>query len=117
MTRHAFPIGAFHIEPIPSQPQVAHCHGFFVPVGMRSQGYGHQLKRIQMEQLRDDHYDFATATVDSQNQAQITILKQAGWAHLASFTNTKTGGTTELWGYSVNAELCGERSTSERAPG
>lgn len=101
MTRHAHPIGAFHIDPIPSQPQVAHCHGFFVPVDMRGKGNGIQLKLKQMEQLRLDHYDFATATVDGNNAAQIAILKKTGWRHLASFTNSKTGGTTELWGCQV----------------
>lgn len=30
MTRYANNAGAFHIEPAPSQPQLAHCHGFFV---------------------------------------------------------------------------------------
>jgi L-amino acid N-acyltransferase YncA len=101
MTRHAYPIGAFHIDPIPSQPQVAHCHGFFVPVDMRGKGHGYELKLKQMDELRAAHYDYATATVDGQNGAQIEILKQAGWAHLASFKNSKTGGTTELWGYAI----------------
>lgn len=30
MTRYANNAGSSHIEPAPSQPQLAHCHGFFI---------------------------------------------------------------------------------------
>lgn len=59
MTRHATPYGAFHIEPVPSQPQIAICHGLFVSEGMRGQGLGHMLKATQETQLKRDLYDYA----------------------------------------------------------
>ncbi len=101
MTRFSTDYGAFHIEPVPSQPQMAHCHGLFVRHDMRGLGYGHALKEYQMQQLKALGYDFATCTVDSQNRAQITILQQAGWRLLAEFANSKTGGTTQTWGWDV----------------
>lgn len=101
MSRHAFRFGVTHIDPLPGQPQVAHCHSFFVPVPLRGQGNGHRLKTAQMDQLQAGHYDFALCTVDGKNIAQQTILTQAGWHQLADFKNTKTGGVTELWGCPV----------------
>lgn len=104
MTRYATNAGAFHIEPLPSQPQLAHCHGFYVNHDMRRQGHGSALKAQQMKQLESLGYDFAICTVDSQNQAQITILQQAGWRMLADFDNSKTGGSTQLWGCAVTKD-------------
>lgn len=101
MTRYANNAGAFHIEPAPSQPQLAHCHGFFVRHDQRRKGYGHGLKGMQRTVLKQLGYDFAICTVDGKNQAQITILDQAGWAMLAEFDNSKTGGTTQIWGCAV----------------
>lgn len=101
MTRFANNTGAFHIEPAPSQPQLAHCHGFFVRHDMRGRGHGSVLKEQQMKCLKNLGYDFAICTVDGQNQAQITILEQAGWQMLVEFNNSKTGGTTMLWGKAI----------------
>ena len=33
--RFSTPAGAYEIDSIPSQPQVAHCHAFFVPKDLR----------------------------------------------------------------------------------
>ena len=104
MSRYAGSSGAFHFDGLPGQPQVAHCHGFFVPVGLRGQGNGHELKRTQMELLAYSLFDYAICTVDRDNLAQQAILTQAGWSRLTSFSNSKTGGSTELWGCSVTQE-------------
>lgn len=101
MNRFSNNAGAFHIEPAPSQPQMAHCHGFFVRYGMRGRGHGHVLKELQMQMLKRLGYDFATCTVDAGNAAQITILQQSGWRMLAEFANSKSGGKTQLWGWEV----------------
>jgi len=105
VTRYAFPHGAFEIDTIPAQPQIAHCHGFFVPIGMRGQGNAHAPKRRQMECLASELYDYATSTVDAGNVAQKRVLKQAGFRRLDTFTNSKTGGHTEIWGRAIAKEL------------
>lgn len=101
MTRHAIPAGSYHVEPLPGQPQVAHCHGFFVPIDRRGMKLGHMLKEHQLSTLVAEHYDYATATVDASNHAQKRMLTKAGFRRLDSFTNTKTGGSTELWGRAI----------------
>lgn len=101
MNRFSNNAGAFHIEPVPSQPQIGHCHGFFVRHDMRGKGHGLLLKEQQKRILAELGYDFATCTVDSQNAAQITILRKSGWRMLAEFCNSKTGGNTQLWGWEV----------------
>ncbi len=101
MNRFSNNAGAFHIDPVPSQTQIAHCHGFFVKHNMRRRGHGSILKELQMQVLKRLGYDFATCTVDSENKAQITILQQAGWRLLAEFANSKSGGKTQLWGWEV----------------
>lgn len=101
MNRHAFTYGAFEITPLPGQPQLAHCHSFFVPIDFRGLGYGKKLKQKQMETLAREQFDYATCTVDSANHAQRAILEKAGWTRLASFTNRRNGSTTELWGWAV----------------
>lgn len=98
MTRHSTGYGAFHIEPMPSQPQLALCHGFFVQNDRRGGGRGHELKAVQNAQLDTDGYDYAICTVDKSNEAQQRVLQKAGWERLASFPNSKTGGTTLIYG-------------------
>lgn len=105
MSRYAFSYGVFNISPIPGQPQVAHCHSFFVSISFRGLGYGKKLKRKQMETLAREQFDYATCTVDSSNHAQRAILEKCGWNQLASFTNRRSGSTTELWGCAVNPQI------------
>lgn len=101
MTRYFMPAGSYHIDALPGQPQVAHCHGFFVPTDRRGMGLAHQLKAHQIENLEAELYDYATATVDAGNDAQKNVLAKAGFRRLDHFYNRKTGGTTELWGRAV----------------
>lgn len=101
MTRFSYPEGCFHIEPTPSQPQIAHCHGFFVMHDKRGKGLAHRLKEKQMDELRDLGYDYATCTVSSENEAQKRVLIRANWQCLDFFNNSKTGGVTEFWGCTI----------------
>lgn len=102
MTRYAFPEGVFHIDPVPGQPQIAHCHGFFVPVSLRGKGKGTVLKQIQMAKLRTENFDFATCTVDAENKVQRKILDRAGWRFMGAFHNSRTGSITQVWSWGVN---------------
>ena len=102
MTRYAFPEGVFHIDPVPGQPQIAHCHGFFVPSAQRGQGKGTVLKQIQMATLRAENFDFATCTVDAENRAQQKILARAGWLLMGDFRNSRTDSITQMWSWGVN---------------
>jgi RimJ/RimL family protein N-acetyltransferase len=104
MSRHTHAVGVFHIDPVPGQGQLAHCHGFYVNHAMRGRGYAHTLKSHQMERLAEERYDYATCTLDSANDAQRRVLEGAGWRQLAIFMNSKTGGTTELWGCTITKE-------------
>lgn len=104
MTRYAILDGAYEIDTIPAQPQIAHCHGFFVVAERRGLGRAHVLKRHQMERLAAEHYDYATATVDASNAAQKRVLTKAGFRWLDTFANTKTGSNTELWGRHITKD-------------
>lgn len=99
--RIATPAGAYEIDSVPSQPQVAHCHGFFVHRNLRGQGLAHGLKSHQNIMLATLGYDFATCTVCSSNAAQKKVPARAGWSRLAAFVSSKTGEDVELWGWSV----------------
>lgn len=101
MSRHASPSGAFEIDSLPGQCQVAVCHSFFVAERHRGRGEGHILKRVQRTILRAAHYDFAVCTVSAKNERQIAILTEQGWKKLDSFYNHRLGETTELWGLTV----------------
>jgi predicted GNAT family acetyltransferase len=48
--RFATPVGAYEIDSVPSQPQVAHCHAFFVPNDLRGRGLAHILKESTRRQ-------------------------------------------------------------------
>lgn len=104
MTRYASDFGAFEISPIPGQPQMAHCHGFFVVPEGRGKGIGTQQKLAQMKVIDDELFDFATCTVDAGNAAQKRVLEKTGWHRLFVFANRRTGGLTELWGWAVNGD-------------
>lgn len=101
MSRYATPFGAFHIDPMPAQPQIALCTGFFIAEQHRGKGHGHSLKQSQMYQLVSNHYDYAICTVDASNNRQKSVLHKAGWTYLHQFDNKKTGTTTEVWGWQV----------------
>ena len=110
--RFATPVGAYEIDSVPSQPQVAHCHGFFVHNDRRGRGLAHDLKTHQNLMLSRLGYDFATCTVCASNAAQKKVLARAGWRSLASFVSSKTGEPVELWGFAVRETHCSERSKS-----
>lgn len=99
--RFSTPAGAYEIDSVPSQPQVAHCHGFFIRHELRGRGLAHGLKAHQGLMLVGLGYDFATCTVCNSNFAQKRVLARAGWASLAAFVSRKTGEEVELWGWSV----------------
>lgn len=103
--RYATLHGAYEIESLPSQPQVAHCHGFFIHKLLQRLGLGHALKAHQNKQLAILKYDYAICTVCGNNAAQKSVLAQAGWAKLAEFTSGKTGEEVEIWGWEVSSEL------------
>ena len=62
MTRYATEYGAFCIEQIPNQPQVAHCHSFHIKDAYRGRGLAKQLKLFQCHVLQTMSYDYATCT-------------------------------------------------------
>lgn len=105
MTRYAIHGGAFEVDSMPCQSQVALCHSFYVRADMRGRGLGHALKERQLKVLSTLGFDYAICTVDSANDAQKTVLLKAGGRCLDSFKSTKTGGITEIWGTAVRGEV------------
>ena len=101
MTRYSTPYGAYEIDSVPGQAQVAHCHSLFIRREHRGKGHGHAIKQCQMQTLRELGYDMATCTIDASNDRQRAVLEKAGWQLLGNITNTKTGGITQLWGWHV----------------
>lgn len=97
MTRYSNAFGAFEIDSLPGQSQVAVCHAFMVPENMRGQGRSHELKSLQEIELDILYYDFAICTVATANLRQKAVLKKAGWRYLASFKNRRLAEITELW--------------------
>jgi L-amino acid N-acyltransferase YncA len=108
--RIATEYGAFEFESLPNQTQVAVTHSMFIEIDMRGQGLGRQLKRLQIQTLKSLKYDYALCTVDGQNEVQQTLLRSLGGEMLKQFSNSKTGGTTQIWGFDLNcktvASLC-----------
>lgn len=100
-TRHTTFAGTFQVDSMPQQPQLALCHGFFVPLRQRGRKFAHQLKKQQMQFLDGENFDYALCTVDGANAAQLAVLTKAGWQQLAEFANTRTGGRTQIWGAKV----------------
>lgn len=98
MARFSNIFGAFEIDSLPGQSQVAVCHSFVVPEEHRGKGHGHHLKAYQDAEIGIQHYDFAICTVAAGNARQKRILTVAGWRRLATFRNRRSCETTELWG-------------------
>lgn len=105
MTRYAYPYGSFCVEQIPNQPQVAHCHSFFVRADQRGQGLGKRLKQEQCRVLAAMGFDFATCTTAGDNVRQRRVLEACGWQRLTEFVNSNTGGTTVMWGWTVQRDI------------
>lgn len=99
MARYATAYGAFEIDSLPSQVQVAICHGFFVSPEHRGQGRAHEQKAEQNEALQALGYDFAICTVTRDNTRQKRALEGAGWKKLADFFSRRQDTLVELWGF------------------
>lgn len=104
MTRYAYGPSAFEIDSLPSQCQVAICHGFFVKPESRGQGLAHLAKMEQARLLKDLAYDYAICTVMASNQAQKRVLEKAGWAHLTEFYSARQDEQIEIWGKATHHE-------------
>lgn len=97
MARYARAFGAYEIDSLPGQSQIAVCHSFVVPEPYRGKGNGHRLKHDQEQELDSQHYDFALCTVAAGNERQKRVLDKAGWRFLAQFHNRRSCEITELW--------------------
>ncbi len=102
MSRFAVGPAAFEIDSLPSQPQVAICHGFFVDPASRGKGIAHQGKKAQAEILKGLAYDYAICTVLADNQAQKHVLERAGWECIAEFYSARQDAQVEIWGHEIN---------------
>lgn len=102
MTRYAVGPAAFEIDSLPSQCQVAICHGFFVAPEARGKGIAHQAKKAQAEILKGLAYDYAICTVMANNDAQKRVLEKAGWECIAEFYSARQDAQIEIWGYEIN---------------
>ena len=102
MTRYAVGPAAFEIDSLPSQCQVAICHGFFVAPASRGKGVAHQAKKAQAEILKGLAYDYAICTVVAGNHAQKHVLEKAGWACVAEFYSARQDAQIEIWGKKIN---------------
>lgn len=101
MTRYSTPHGAYEIDSMPGQAQIAHCHSLFVKREHRGKGLGHAIKAHQMNALRELGYNYATCTIDASNERQRAVLERAGWQLLSNIPNARTGTITQLWGWRV----------------
>jgi RimJ/RimL family protein N-acetyltransferase len=106
MTRYSFSqndefVGAYCIEAIPNQPQVAHCHSFFIAHDKRGKKFGSAMKVDQCKKLRELGFNYATCTTRADNAAQAAVLTRCGWTPISRFGNSNTGGETVLWGWEV----------------
>ena len=102
MTRYAIGPAAFEIDSLPSQCQVAICHGFFVAPAARGKGIANHAKKAQAEILKGLAYDYSICTVMADNQAQKHVLEKAGWECIAEFYSARQDAQIELWGFEVN---------------
>lgn len=100
-------VGHYEIDSLPSQVQVAICHGFYVHEGLRGQGLAKQLHKDQIKNLIELGYDYAVCTVTGDNQAQSTAIAKAGWELMSEFYNTRKGEKTQVWHFNVGAYLAG----------
>lgn len=97
MGRHSTDAGAYEVTSLPSQVQIAVCHGFFVKEESRGKKKSHELKQHQIDLLNELGYDLAICTVAAGNHKQKTVLSRAGWRCVESFYNTRLSERTELW--------------------
>ena len=95
--RFSTPFGHFEIDSLPSQVQVAVCHGFFIKEECRGKGLAHNLHQAQINKLIEDGYNFAICTVTGTNPAQSKALEQAGWHLSTTFYNSRTSNYTQFW--------------------
>ena len=102
MTRYATTFGAFNIDPMPGNNQVALCSGFFVFPDSRGEGNGHRLKAFQMDVLKSEGYSLAICTVRADNAAQLRVMKKAKWQEIRNFINDQTGAQTKVFSKTIN---------------
>ncbi|MGB4065379.1 MAG: GNAT family N-acetyltransferase [Azonexus sp.] len=102
--RYATPYGAFHVDPMPGNPQVAICSGFFVFPKHRSKGNGHRLKAYQENVLFEQGYSLALCTVRADNAPQLAVLAKAQWDEGRTFFNEQTSALTTVFTLAIYRE-------------
>ncbi len=98
MTRFAAEDGAFEIDSLPSQCQVAICHGFYIKPDSRGKGKANELKQYQNACVQELGYNYAICTVVA-NMAQKRVLARQGWTKLTDFYSERQDEDVEIWGY------------------
>jgi len=96
-------IGCFEIDTMPSQVQVAICHGFFLYEHKRGQGLAAVLHVQQLTRLIEQGYDFAICTVSGENPAQSRAIEKAGWTLVHTFYNARQSTQSQVWTVDLNA--------------
>lgn len=88
--------GAFEIDSLPGNPQVAVSHAVYVKA--KGKGHGKAQHAQRLGQLSRLCYDYVLCTVDTANDTQVHILEQNGWTKLDSFTSSKTSHLVAIYG-------------------
>lgn len=98
MTRYGTPNGSYELHSMPGCPQVCISCRAFIYKERRECGLGTDANTNRLQQMADLGYDYALATVDATNTAQIRIMEHNGWTNLASFDSSSTGHPIILYG-------------------
>lgn len=86
------------ISSLPGCSQVGVLHSAFVLPQHRGNGIGKLAHQNRLDIARENLYDYALCTVDSENEPQIKNLLSNGWDLLDRFESNKTGHKVEIWG-------------------
>lgn len=96
--RFANGVATYEIDSLPGCSQVAVSHAMFIAPEFRGQHRSYEEGARRIQQLEALEYDYALATVDLTNRAQIKQLIKNGWTCLNVFNSSRTGNAIGIYG-------------------
>lgn len=92
------------LDSLPGCSQIVVSHSVFSVSPVKGNGSGKKAHAERLAYMRSLGWDYALCTVNSENKAQLAILKRFQWKHLDSFTSDKTGHLVYLYGKALYTE-------------
>jgi len=89
--------GFYELNPFPGCNQLVISNHALIYKHHRGKGYGKVQHQQRLAKAQELGYNLIMCTVRDDNEVEIHILRQYGWARGAGFVSSETGSSVHIW--------------------